>query len=47
MEQEGTLYKGLSTNTKHDDVSNCEVSSTPWDGNDADDTSNAATGYLL
>ena len=43
MEQEDTLHKGTSTHTEHD-VSDDEASSTPWNGNAADDTSNAPTG---
>ena len=43
MGQEDTLHKGTLTHTKHDDVSDDEVSSTPWDVNAADDMSNALT----
>ena len=44
MEEEGTLCKGSLIHTAHDDVSTDEVSSDPWDGNAADDLSNAPTG---
>ena len=44
MEQEKTLHKGSLTLTKHDSVSDDELSSNTWDGNAADDMSNAPTG---
>ena len=43
MEQEYTLYKGFLMHTEHDDVSNDEFSSNPWNGNAVDDASNAST----
>ena len=44
MEQEDTLHKGSSTHNEHYDVSDDEVSNTPWDGNAADYMSNVSTG---
>ena len=44
MEQEDTLLKGSITHAKHDDVSDDEFISTPWDGNASDDMCNAPTG---
>ena len=46
MEQEDTLCKGSLTHAEHDDVSDDEVSSTPWDGHAADNINNAATGAV-
>ena len=46
MEEEDTLYKGSLTHIEDADVSDNNVSSTPWDGNDADTVSNASTGPI-
>ena len=39
MEQEDTLHTGFLTQTECNDFSDYEVSSTPWNGNIADDMS--------
>ena len=44
MEQEDTSCRGTLALSKHDDVSDDEVSSILWDGNTVDDMSNGPTG---
>ena len=46
MEKEDTLCKRTLTLSKHDDVSDDELSSTPLDGNAADNMSNAPAGSV-